>query len=384
MSGALVTIMVAVSPSLGQTYTSIPFQILAASLGASFAFAAVKAVGISSFWLICFAAIVGVPFSYLLLSRQPFTILGLLTLLAFSNYVCIVFANSTNPLFDIPSTYLYKIITVSAVTLTFCVALNITLYPTFARQILQRQMFEIFRDFSILYSKIIISTIVVLPEDSKMKVEDGEIKEIRNIVMSKLAGLEPLMAFARVEPRLEGEFQIDKYRNLIQHIHRLLGRIECLRVSGGGKPMDATVQKVFSLHALGEARKELQATVRLLLYIFASVMITKQPLPATLPNASAARERLFEAFIAVIMNHVHKFGHPEGDPLEGIVPDDKEGVLATLNTEIWLRLLSFSACVREVSSELDELSEAMEDIFGKYPDFNSSHNETLADDGWLV
>ncbi|KAJ3266401.1 hypothetical protein HDU77_001012 [Chytriomyces hyalinus] len=369
--GSFMTILVAISPSLGQTYMSLPVQIVATTLGASIAYGGVSAFGRDgAYGLTGFAAILGVPFFYLMLNNFTFFILSLLTLLSFSNYVIISFANRNNPRFPSPDVSLYRGVAVTSSALTFSLIFTLVLYPTLSRHVLRHRMFEIFRDFSIYYRKIIVSTVNV-PEDSNAIIsihpEDNDIKDTRDNILLKLASLEPLMAFAAVEPRLAGKFPVAKYRAVITNMYTFVDRVEALRVSGGDAPFDANVRKFLNFGVLGETRIEMQQTIRILGYIYASVMLTKQRLPPSLPNASKARDKLLQAFVLIIMNHVHHVYPPETDPLADM-PFDKEGVLATLNTEKWLRLLSFSASAREVSNELDRFGVLMKDIFGEYPD----------------
>ncbi|KAJ3102265.1 hypothetical protein HK100_004398, partial [Physocladia obscura] len=55
MNGALVTTLIAISPSLGQQYFFLPVQILATSIGAAFACSGVVVVGDSHFGILGFA-----------------------------------------------------------------------------------------------------------------------------------------------------------------------------------------------------------------------------------------------------------------------------------------------------------------------------------------
>ncbi|KAJ3240717.1 hypothetical protein HDU81_002908 [Chytriomyces hyalinus] len=369
--GSFMTILVAISPSLGQTYMSLPVQIVATTLGASIAYGGVSAFGRDgAYGLTGFAAILGLPFFYLMLNNFTFFVLSLLTLLSFSNYVIISYANRNNPRYPSPDVSLYRGVAVTSCALTFSLIFTLVLYPTLARNVLRQRMFEIFCDFSIYYRKIIVSTVNV-PEDSNAIVsinpEDSDIKDTRDNILLKLASLEPLMAFAAVEPRLAGKFPVAKYRAVITNMYTFVDRVEALRVSGGDAPFDADVRKFLNFGVLGETRIQMQQTIRILGYIYASVMLTKQRLPPSLPNASKARDKLLQAFVLIIMNHVHHVYPPEIDPLADM-PFDKEGVLATLNTEKWLRLLSFSASAREVSKELDRFGVLMKDIFGEFPD----------------
>ncbi|KAI8614964.1 hypothetical protein BC830DRAFT_338499 [Chytriomyces sp. MP71] len=385
MGGAFVTILVAVSPSLGQTYSGLPAQIITTTIGSSIAYGGISAFGRDgAYGLTAFAAILGIP-SIILMSKPQTLIIGLLIFMSFSNAVVAGYANRANPAFPAPHVALYRGVVISAVTLAFCLIFTVVLYPTLARHVIRTRMFEIFRDFSMYYRRIIVSTVNV-HEGAETPIEDSDLNDIRNGILSKLVSLEPLMVFAASEPRLEGRFPSAKYRAVINCMYPFLDRLEALRVSGGGQPFDKEVRDFLNFGALGEVRLEMQQTIRILSYIFASALLTKQRLPPTLPNATRARERLFVAFIRTLMDHVHGRIPVNEDPLV-TMPKDKLGVLNELNTERWLRLLSFSASAREVSRELDAFGALMKDIFGEFPDINPhdpSKDISVIGDGWLV
>ncbi|KAJ3346123.1 hypothetical protein HDU83_003358 [Entophlyctis luteolus] len=362
LSGCLVTSLIAISPSLGQQYFFLPIQIFATSIGTAVGCAAVLAVGDPNFAILGFALIVGIPCFYLTVFQPKYLFLGLFTLIAFSNFCCNTFANKTNPNFDLPLVYLYKLISVSSVTLAFSIVFSLTLYPVFARHVLRKQLFEVFRDLNIYYRKIVVAT-VNSPEDSSIFLEEGHLVDSRNKVLTKLDGLDSLANFGSSEPRLEGRFPIEKYKDLISHMYTLLDRFECMRISGGGKPLDASIRKILNSRGIGELRFEMQQTIRLLLYTFGSTVLLKRRLPPHLPNARQARERFFDTLVKTIVGHAF---YP--DSLLAEIPSDPHGVIEALNEEKWVRLLSFSAGAREVSYELDQFGTIMQELFGLIPD----------------
>ncbi|KAJ3103845.1 hypothetical protein HK100_004139, partial [Physocladia obscura] len=235
MAGALAPILVCVTPNLGQTYSALPIQIMSTTIGASFAYSAVISCGKTQYAIVGFAAVLGIPCFYLMLLRPTLSVFGLLTLLSFSNYVCITFANSTNPLFDSDLTYLYKVVAVAAIALTFSLVFSLLLYPTLARQVLREKIHEIFREMSVYYRKILLTSVNA---EVSVNIEDVGVLETRNSILAKLAALQPLMEFTVVEPRMEGPFQYAKYEELIDRIYRLLDRLECMRVSAGEQVVD--------------------------------------------------------------------------------------------------------------------------------------------------
>ncbi|KAI9349192.1 hypothetical protein BDR26DRAFT_915588 [Obelidium mucronatum] len=313
LGGCVSTIVVAISPSLGQTYLSLPLTILGTSAGAFLGFLSVSIFGADSYGHVGFSVFPGLVFSYLMLFNPKTASLGLLALLAFGNYVCVSLANSGSLTFDPPNIYLYKVITVLSCALTFSVIFTLLLYPTFARHILRLKISVAFHDLNMLYCKITSRSIRPFQE---VQIEGSEIKDLRDKIFSQLVALEPLMIFASAEPRLESKFQAETYHQLIQCMYQLLDRLECARLSVGETPFDSD--------------------------IISGIDKTEEILPLT-----------------------------------GIMPVDKEGMLETLNSDRWMRLLGTSAAVREVSRTLDLFLPHLKNLFGEYPDIAVDE-----DDAW--
>ncbi|ORY43998.1 hypothetical protein BCR33DRAFT_717121 [Rhizoclosmatium globosum] len=331
VSGSFGFLIIAVSPSLGQTYTLLPLTILGTSIGAACAYMSVAIFGRSSYGHIVFSVGAGLPFWYLVLFSPRTGFLGLLTLLAFGNYICISYANVNNPLFEPPE-----------VTYT-----------------------NLFRDLNIFYRKLMSTSL--RPADSSLDLEDSTIKELRNHIFSELVSCEPLLTYAAAEPRLEGRFQTKSYKDIINCMYELLDRLECVRLCIGDKPFDADVKHVLRSSKLADSRAQLQQTIRLLLHTFSASMLTKLKILPSLPNVSNVRERVINDFV---------------DVLEGIVPLEKERMLETLNSEKWMRLFGTSAGIREVSRTVDKFVPHMKSIFGEAPDIvidDDEHSIAITD-----
>ncbi|KAJ3063109.1 hypothetical protein HDU98_001029 [Podochytrium sp. JEL0797] len=350
----LAPIVVAVSPSLGQTYLSLGPRILGTSAGASLAYGSVVLFGQAS----------------------PMHII------------------TDIPQSDPPQVYLYKLVTVTSLALCFSVIFTLVIYPVrnfslnllapiytrlfkvFARRRLRARMSSIFRKLNVFYRHVI--------SDSNRAVRYGhpETKDLRNTIFSALVSLEPLMKFSVAEPRLEGKFQYADYRNLINCMYRLLDRLECLRLCIGDSPFDADIKRVLRFGEYGQARLELHRTIRILLYVFSSTMLTKLSILPNLPNAIDARTRMIHGFIAMLLEHSQPHEFDGSDPLDGAMPLDKNGMLEALKTEKWVHLLGMSISLREVSRALDEIVDPMKLIFGEAPDILDPEEE--ADTPFIV
>ncbi|KAJ3064994.1 hypothetical protein HDU98_011604 [Podochytrium sp. JEL0797] len=378
---AVGTIVVALSPVLGQTYRGVLLTLVGISSGATFAYGSVVLFGRGSPLLVLSSCIVGIPFFYLILFRKNMGVLGILSLLAFGDYICDSFANMHNPAFDSPSVYLYKTITVGAVALSFVLLFTLVIYPVFARRRLRYCISTLFRDLNLLYRKIVSlsnrpikksgpSRALLLPE-----LDSAEIKELRNNLFSRIIALEPLMTFSSIEPRLEGRFQTELYREIINCMLQLLDRLECMRLSVGDRPFETDVRRVMKFGVYGETRTEMHQTIRVLLYIYSSGMLTKLKILPKLPNASMARDRMIQEFVGILVYH-HQARGREMDPLEGTMPLDRQGMLETLQSEKWKRFMGMSVSLREVSRVVDQIGPHLKAVFGEYPDIVGAEEDS--------
>ncbi|KAJ3064995.1 hypothetical protein HDU98_011605 [Podochytrium sp. JEL0797] len=247
---------------------------------------------------------------------------------------------------------------------------------------LRSRMSAIFRDLNILYRKIVSlsngppknlkhHTSIPLPN-----IDSEELKSLRNDLFSRIIALDPLLNFSQIEPRLEGRFQTDSYRDIISCMHQLLDRLECMRLCVGDRPFEEDILRLIRNGLYATSRKEMLQTIRVLLYIYSSVMLTKLKILPNLPNASLARDRMIHEFIGILQHHStqvegsvtdEKKNFSVADALEGM-PTDPCGMLATLRSEKWMRLLGMSVSLREVSRVVDQMGPCMKAVFGEYPD----------------
>ncbi|KAJ3391803.1 hypothetical protein HDU84_005365 [Entophlyctis sp. JEL0112] len=364
-------------------------EIVSTTLGATVGFVAVLAVQSSSkFGIVGFSAALALPCYYLTIFTPRYALYGILTLLSFSSYICAILANSANPAFDPYSVYLYKVIAVAACALVFSLIFSLVLYPTLARHVLRERMNAIFVQLGAFYRKILLSTVNAPHADGMLSgtpIEDRDILDTRNRIIEQLAALTPLMTYAAAEPRIEGPFPADRYRELIAGMYSLLDWLECMRVSGGSMPFDANMQEFLNYGIIGESRNDLQQTIRVLLFMYASAMMTKQRLLPTLPNATTIRGKFFRTMVLTLSNHVHHLCKEGSCPLDSFVPSKKEDIISVFNTEKWMRLFSLNSAVREVSKRLDDMGNVMKEVFGVYPDVMVRHQQQSDYwDGWLM
>ncbi|KAI8842930.1 hypothetical protein BC829DRAFT_299263 [Chytridium lagenaria] len=363
LQGSVITFLVAIAPSLGQTYLGFPMQLIATFIGALWAFAALSAFGASgAIGIIAFGLILVTPMMYIFLFNKAMPVLGLLAMLSFSNSVVLSYINRNRP-FDAPVVRLYKNLANVTMGLTFALIFTLAIYPNLARRSLRALLSSTitlingyYADLTCnLMSNTLSKRSSPILDLNDMKMEDlpqdtiARLRDTHNAIALKLAACEPLMIFSSVEPRVEGAFQGKSYRSVIEGLKRVLDRLGNARAAAGAKRFPPKMKWLFTDPKLSKARAELYQTIRLLLFIFSSTFIAKQRLPHDLPNAFAARKRLVESFME-------------------LAAKASDGHTAQYRSEAWVRFYSYALAIRGISLEMDALAIPIKELFGELPD----------------
>ncbi|KAJ3217368.1 hypothetical protein HDU67_008070 [Dinochytrium kinnereticum] len=373
LQGSVITFLVAIAPSLGQTYLGFPMQLIATAIGSIWAYVSLVVFGANgTIGLIGFSMILVVPMMYIFLFNKALPVLGLLAMLSFSNSVIISFNNRNQP-FDSPVVRLYKNLANVTMGLTFAVIFTLVIYPNLARRSLRALLSSTITLINGHYADLtasILSTTQLPPgSPSSMSMLDlppetiARFKDTHNAIAVMLAAAEPLMVFSAVEPRVEGPFQMGSYRAVMEGLKRVLDRLGNARAASGSKRFPVSMHWLFTEPKLAKSRAELYQTIRLLLFIYSSTFIAKQRLPHDLPNAFAARKRLVEAFSSVSQTS----------------PADT----SKFRSEAWVRFYSYALAVRGISLEIDALAIPIKELFGELPDltFGSGHPGSYGAEG---
>ncbi|KAJ3075298.1 hypothetical protein HDU98_008656 [Podochytrium sp. JEL0797] len=367
-------IVVTLSPSLGQTYGALFPRIMGTGVGASLGYASVLLFGKYSAWHILTSFVAAVPCMYIALFRKEHVALSRLTLISLTNYLYISVVWMDNPAFPALEVYLFRLVAVISVALCFGVLFTSVIYPQFARRRLRSEMSTIFKNLNVFYRKIVSNSLRTHNDNG---LAFSETKSLRNKIFSQLVALEPLMKFSVLEPRIEGKFQIEEYREVVSLQYHLLDRLECLRLCVGDTPLDAKINNVLRFGEYGATRNEMHQSIRIVLFMYRSAFLTKLHIMPNLPNASEARERMIHGFVTMLVQHSQQHELDGSDPLDGVMPMDKKGMLDTLVTDKWVRVLGMSVSLREVSRVLDEMGTHMKTIFGESPDIVDPEKEEL-------
>ncbi|KAI8617606.1 hypothetical protein BC830DRAFT_1112841 [Chytriomyces sp. MP71] len=371
LGATVVTFLIALTPSLGQTFQALPNQIVSTSIGAVVGFLAIYAFGkTGTYGIVGFGMILGLPFMFLMLFNPQHMVLGLLTLLAYNYYVIYLFTNADVPGIDSPAVYLSKTIITTSIAIAVSLCLTTIIFPTLSRNLLRKELSILIRNLGAYYTDILLAAFTPNESDESAGGRIGKearerLQNTQFAISTQLGTIESLLATSALEPRVQAPFQKEVYRRLVDRLKRIFDLLEGARYSVGSQPLAEDVRAMYARESLRPWRGEMNQTMRLLFYIYSSALISKEPLPAQLPNASHARERFFDGFI-------HE--------ATGLLNTNVE-VDGLFSTEAWMRVFGLNVAVEQVSVEMDMLSQDFKALFGELPNLHAMNPELAWTDG---
>ncbi|KAJ1556205.1 hypothetical protein HK405_005181 [Cladochytrium tenue] len=342
-SGSFVTLLVAITPSLGQTNLALVVNLAGTCVGQLWGFVALEAWGTgpqlltascrgwgcnngvqSDPWrsrvgLGLWAFILAIPMVHVYLNTRVGP-LGLLALLSFSGSLIPSYLNRQNPAYDSPWVRFYKSLAALAMILTSAFVLQLSFYPNFARRNLRTGLAQAILRLNALYGHLnnvaFVSGASVTEDaggdDGKSPSPDktdtspqalpasllGAARAERLRLQAHVRGALPtLLALSRAEVRLEGPLQTAEYSEVLRRIGLLLDALNAAWISLQGKTFGGEILgMLLESEEARVNRKEMHDKTRLLCYLFSSSLITKQPLPSSLPRASPQRDLVFRTF----------------------------------------------------------------------------------------
>ncbi|KAJ3214489.1 hypothetical protein HDU67_001621 [Dinochytrium kinnereticum] len=381
---SFLTFVVAIAPSVGQTNLSFFINLIGAVLGYTWGFLTLEAFGTGP-------------------NKVNQSIVG-------------AYGNRNNPLYDGPWNRYYKLLASASMAISFAYIFTVLVYPNLARQNLRQRISSVLRRLNALYNDTIVAAFSPFVNDTDTaESRVARLEASQRVLADLFDNVAELMVFASVEIRVEGRFQKGAYVGIVGIMRGLLDRLttasSCLiwekgeKAWGGGggarsSPFDPAIKKIVS-RELNAARRDVQNTIRLLLYVYSSSMMAKQPLPHSLPSATRARNRVFHEIWA-IMEDLANVHDPtimdDSQTLHKDIDDEKssydafkgENVIAKrisrdslsgkpritierakeiMQSDSWLRFYSFATTMSMVAMDVDSLSPHMKHLFGELPGF---------------
>ncbi|KAJ3105757.1 hypothetical protein HDU97_007577 [Phlyctochytrium planicorne] len=448
LQSTFLTFLVAIAPSVGQTMITFVINLIGAIIGNSLGFFALEAFGTGidkidkschGWWSLCnggtiqaewglflISIFIIIPFIYVMLFSK-IQVLGLLSLLSFTTTIIGAYGNRNNPRFDSPWNRYYKLLAGSAMAISFALFFSLMVYPNLARQTLKQKVSTVLRRLSALYNDTLVSAFAPFAENDNAETRVKHLEDIQIAITEQFNSLRELVLFASVEFRVEGKFQRQSYNGIIDVMGSILDRLTtastCLlhdhkvdskphnekkaldsKAKRNG-PFDPAARKIISQELL-VGRRDLQNTIRLLLFLYSTSMTASQPLPQVLPGATRARNRVFHEMWTIMQSLAHgrqiktfdgkqrlSVGGEDTkvfDAFRSSSPHDnrtsvdysqtmsKENAKELMSSDSWLRFYSFALTMSMLAVDVDSLAPFMKHLFGELPAF--VHQDYLLED----
>ncbi|GAA5865035.1 hypothetical protein JCM1840_005715 [Sporobolomyces johnsonii] len=363
MVSSLITIIVAIAPTLGGTLTTWLLQISGTGAGALVGLIVLeifKDVGgyrYNPYGLVAFGALWFAFASYWFYKYPAWYTMALLLQtgyggLTIQEYVYNETPGSREQYDSPPLRFGY---TIASLCISICISaiFQLLIIRQPARRRLRLQLasvtFSLSAYNSLLQSYVnIVAPVDAVPPPSPealAKVQRELIKREINI-QSAILGLAPTFEFAKVEPKFLMDFKADVLLKIMRSLQVVLDRLREARTAVGLAGFNSTIHQDFA-SVLYPYRLHSQRLTRTLFYLGATSLLSKTQLARDVPSSKSTWNS-FERDALVLARRMGKL--PQGDR-----ELKQPGFL-----RYWMYLVSLAA----VSSELEELEKHLGDLFG--------------------
>ncbi|GAA6026876.1 hypothetical protein JCM8097_005927 [Rhodosporidiobolus ruineniae] len=322
---SLVSYFVVCAPALGDGNFLAAGRILGTAVGALVAVAFYSAFPENPYVLPVLCALFSAPCFYVAVTRPQYAPSSRFTLLAF-NLTCLYSFNIREVEHHVTEVAFRRFIAVCAGVL-WALVINTYVWPFEARRELRRGLSEFFLNSCYLYERLV--RIYSLPPQSLSRtgtirhkpssgslVDNGgdEVPNERTSLLKKQARLEldeaaedfvvmeielqlllirlqGLLAATRLEPRLKGPFPVAAYRAVLAACQSILDSLTAVARMTNREAWFSSVRRDFVI-PVNRERREMVGNIILFFSILSSAVSLKTPMPAYLPPAAAARDRL--------------------------------------------------------------------------------------------
>ncbi|GAA5834027.1 hypothetical protein JCM9279_004193 [Rhodotorula babjevae] len=305
LTSGIITIVVALAPTLGQSLLTFVIQILGTGFGSLLGllilriFLDVGGYKFNPYGMVCLLAVASFPLSAIIYTRPQFFAGALLALngagvLIVTEWTYNEVPGQIRPGFDSPALRCAKQFVAMCMALAIAAVFQILILRQPARQTLRQKLARISWQLNGLGVLLSYLTEAVMPmvDDSTdhappdwdvVKVVQKELISREVEIQGELLGLMPVMKFASVEPTFGQPFKAPVIARIIRSHQLILDRLREARTALGEEGFSPEIRKNFS-DVLVPYRKQAKRVTRALSYFVATSLSTKQPLPPDLPS----------------------------------------------------------------------------------------------------
>lgn len=247
--------------------------------------------------------------------------------------------------------------------------LNHLLWPNEARRELSVGISDLLSKMAWLYQTIVVSGPVTDSEHTQpgrasesqpllasAEADSDSVQQMELYLRFRVIKLESLLSQTRHEPRLKGPFPVETYRQYLSRCSEILDKLHAMRCVTRRGDWNSLIQKDWIV-PVNTHRREMVGNVILFLYLLASAMELKSPLPPYLPPAERSRQ----ALLGAVRN----------------LPVVKRG--AVRGGTQHLLFYSYCLAMKDVIIQMEKLGEISQTTFGVIGGSVASFNQPFAD-----
>ncbi|GAA6004360.1 hypothetical protein JCM10207_000685 [Rhodosporidiobolus poonsookiae] len=304
LTAGIITLVVAMAPSLGQTLITFVIQILGTGVGALLGLLILRIslnVGgfvFNPYVVVCLLILVGIGGSSIIYCRPVFFAGALLLMnaagvLIITEWIYNEQPGQIRPGFDSPAFRCAKQIVAMCIALAIAGIFQAFILRTPARSALRVKLANICWMLSAqavlfgYYTEALMpmagSSTAATPDEKALAVVRDELVARETHIQGELLGLMPLMKFAAVEPTFGSPFKAPTISRVIRAHQLILDRLRESRQAIGSDGFNPAIRREFA-DVLTPYRKHGKRVSRALFFLTATSLSTKQPLPADLPS----------------------------------------------------------------------------------------------------
>ncbi|GAA6036661.1 hypothetical protein JCM8097_001282 [Rhodosporidiobolus ruineniae] len=372
LTSGIITIVVALAPTLGQTAITFVLQILGTGIGSilgmiiCYIFRNVGGYAYNPYGMVVFAGLIAVPASAIIYCRPMFFAGALLCLNGAGVIIVTEYTYGgdlpgwTRPGFDSPGLRCAKQLVAMCIALAIAFIFQAFILRTPARQTLRRNLANITWSLNAYTVLLGFSSEAVMPmgdstdcpppDREALEVVKQELIAREQVIQNELLGLMPLMKFSMAEPTWGQPFKAATITRVIRAHQLILDRLRESRTAIGDEGFSPAIRKHFS-DILVPYRKQGRRVIRALFYLTATSLSTKQPLPSELPSMVAtARHIQHDAMV-----------------LSGRLAKTEAG-REILQSQVFLRYWFYLVAYSSIAYLLEGLEPELRELFGTVED----------------
>ncbi|TDL26998.1 hypothetical protein BD410DRAFT_783138 [Rickenella mellea] len=368
LTGGALTIVTALTPTLGQSLLTFILQILGSGFGYIWAvillyiFRDVGGYRYNPYGIIALLVPYAFGFMYMLYEKPQFFVAALLALNGTGTVLIVEWINVEylhNVHYDSPILRMGKAFTTLGIALGLVATFQLFILRNPARRTLRKRIGAmLFGQLSYAtllqaYGRAAMPTETDRAPDVALRRVERELRHRELKLQAELIDLRPLVAFAAAEPQPDRPFRADIINSVLRTSQVILDRLRESRTAVGTKPIPDVLLNNFTKKLAPYRRRNTQV-IQLAFFLVASSVLSKSALPKETPAELAQAGQ-----VAHLMHDILVLASQYAQTEEG---------LETIRSGEFTRYFHFIMCISSILEHLKTIEESCKDLFGVLED----------------